>query len=154
MPINLTCSCGRALVLRDELGGKQIRCPECQAVLDVPKSEPLLAASEPLEVLPVAGASSPAKPTDDPLKDLDRLRSVGPRNRSDNPRTSVQGQKPNTGFGGINAGVGGGILMMIVAVVWFVVGLMNDWIFYYPPILFVLGLVAFIKGLVKGNETA
>ena len=51
----------------------------------------------------------------------------------------------------INAGVGGGVLMMLVAVVWFVVGLMNDWIFFYPPILFILGLIAFIKGM-TGEE--
>ena len=39
-----------------------------------------------------------------------------------------------------------------VAVVWFVLGLMADRIFFYPPILFVVGLVAFIKGLVGGGD--
>lgn len=41
-----------------------------------------------------------------------------------------------------------GILMMVGSVVWFVVGLINNFIFFYPPILFVVGLVAVIKGLV------
>ncbi len=51
----------------------------------------------------------------------------------------------------IHGGVIGGILMMVIAVIWFVVGLANDWIFFYPPILFIIGLVAFIKGL-TGEE--
>lgn len=44
--------------------------------------------------------------------------------------------------------IGFGILMMIGAIVWFVGGLMADIIFFYPPILFVLGLVSMITGFV------
>lgn len=44
--------------------------------------------------------------------------------------------------------IGFGILMMIGAVVWFVGGLMADIIFFYPPILFVFGLVSLITGFV------
>ncbi len=49
------------------------------------------------------------------------------------------------------AGILGGLAMMIGAVVWFVLGLMADIIFFYPPILFVLGVIAFVKGLM-GRE--
>jgi len=52
----------------------------------------------------------------------------------------------------LNSGVGGGILAMFIAVVWFILGLLNNWIFYYPPILFIIGLIAFIKGLVGGDS--
>ena len=52
---------------------------------------------------------------------------------------------------GTSASVGGGLLMMIGAIVWFVLGLMFDWVFFYPPIMFVLGLIAFIKGM-TGQE--
>ena len=48
-------------------------------------------------------------------------------------------------------GVMGGIAMMAIAAVWFFVGLKAGWIFYYPPILFVIGLAAFFKGLLTGN---
>ena len=49
---------------------------------------------------------------------------------------------------GTNWGVmGTGILMMVGAAVWFVVGLMGDRIFFYPPVLFVLGIISFFKGL-------
>jgi hypothetical protein len=42
-------------------------------------------------------------------------------------------------------------VMMLGAVVWFVGGLFFDIIFFYPPILFVIGLVAFFKGMLSGN---
>ncbi|HZY86690.1 MAG TPA: hypothetical protein VFE78_17780 [Gemmataceae bacterium] len=45
----------------------------------------------------------------------------------------------------------GGLLMMLIAVVWFVLGLMADRIFFYPPILLVIGLIAVVKGLFGGD---
>lgn len=43
----------------------------------------------------------------------------------------------------------GGIASMVGAVIWFFAGLYFGYIYFYPPILFVLGLIAFIKGLMK-----
>ena len=43
-------------------------------------------------------------------------------------------------------------LMMVIAVVWFVGGLAADIIFFYPPVLFIVGLVAFFKGLAGGES--
>jgi hypothetical protein len=45
----------------------------------------------------------------------------------------------------------GGLAMMGIAVLWFFVGLACGVIFYYPPILFVIGLVGFFRGLFTGN---
>jgi hypothetical protein len=42
--------------------------------------------------------------------------------------------------------------MMVGAVVWLVVGLFAGWIFFYPPILFVLGLVRFVTALMGHEE--
>jgi hypothetical protein len=64
--------------------------------------------------------------------------------RNENSGRSLEGSV-------INGGVAGGLLAMVIAIVWFVLGLINDWIFFYPPILFILGLVAFFKGL-AGEE--
>ena len=50
------------------------------------------------------------------------------------------------------SGMAGGLLAMVGAVIWFVVGLANDVIFFYPPILFVIGLGAFFKGMVSGRQ--
>lgn len=45
-----------------------------------------------------------------------------------------------------------GLLMMVVAVLWFVVGLMGDVIYFYPPVMFVIGLGAIFKGPTGGDE--
>jgi len=48
-------------------------------------------------------------------------------------------------------GVVGGVVMMVIALVWFFGRLSVGYIYYYPPILFIIGVVALVKGLVKGN---
>ena len=52
---------------------------------------------------------------------------------------------------GIDKGVYGGCIMVIVAVVWFFGALAVGWIFFYPPILGAIGAYAIIKGLATGN---
>ena len=37
MPIDITCTCGKKLRLKESLQGKRIRCPECDDVLVVPE---------------------------------------------------------------------------------------------------------------------
>ncbi len=54
---------------------------------------------------------------------------------------------------GIKKGAVGGILMIVVAVVWFFVGLEAGYIYFYPPVLFCIGVYALIKGVIKGNIT-
>jgi len=51
----------------------------------------------------------------------------------------------------MNGGVLIGALMMVGAVIWFVVGMMNGTIFFYPPILFILGIVSMVKGFAGGE---
>lgn len=46
-----------------------------------------------------------------------------------------------------------GILMMVGALVWFFGGLAAGIIFYYPPILFILGLVSFFKGMFGSSSS-
>jgi hypothetical protein len=52
---------------------------------------------------------------------------------------------------GIKKGVLGGVIMIVIAVVWFFLGLAADRIFFYPPVLFCIGLYALIKGMAEGN---
>ena len=59
----------------------------------------------------------------------------------------------------IDKGMLGGILLMVIAAVWFFLGLAGGYIFFYPPILFIFGLYGFFKGLFKvlkraGGESA
>ena len=60
-------------------------------------------------------------------------------------------RKRKSSGGGTSGGVLSGVLMMVGALVWFFVALSVGWIAFYPPILFIAGLVAFIKGL-AGND--
>ena len=72
-------------------------------------------------------------------------------------RQAAAEESVNDGFvperSGIQKGVLGGILMIVIAVVWFFAGLAADVIFFYPPILFCIGLYALIKGMATGNFT-
>jgi len=52
---------------------------------------------------------------------------------------------------GIRKGIVGGLVMMIIAAIWFFAGLSAGIIFYYPPILFLIGLFALFKGAITGN---
>ncbi len=52
---------------------------------------------------------------------------------------------------GIQKGIAGGIAMIVIAVVWFIAGYAAGYIFYYPPILLLIGIYALIKGIITGN---
>jgi hypothetical protein len=49
----------------------------------------------------------------------------------------------------ISMGVVGGIIMIVVAAVWFFAGLAAGYVFFYPPILAVIGIYAIVKGVIK-----
>lgn len=52
---------------------------------------------------------------------------------------------------GLDKGILGGVIMMGIAVAWFGLGWMAGYIFFYPPILFLIGLFGTLKGLFTGN---
>jgi hypothetical protein len=106
----------------------------------------------------------PADDREDEEDDRPRRRLVADRDdEDDQPRRPKKKLRPKKEEkkrdhfamekGVLNGGVAMGLLAMVGAVVWFVVGLMNDFLFYYPPVLFVLGLIGFIKGLVSGGRS-
>ncbi len=148
MPIPVTCACGKSMRVKDTFAGKKARCPACNAVLSIPDP----AAEEPIEELPVV------EPEDRPRVKAPQLDEPAPYRPGREPRLAgipaERGRRrapPVTfepgWFGSINSGMVGGALMMVIAIVWFVVGLFAGYIFFYPPILFVIGLIALIKGL-------
>jgi hypothetical protein len=51
----------------------------------------------------------------------------------------------------LKLGALGGLLLISISAVWFIIGYINGRIFFYPLILFILGLVFLIKGLVDRN---
>lgn len=52
----------------------------------------------------------------------------------------------SSGESSLNAGVFMGLIMMAGAAVWFIAGLAVGIIFFYPPFLFVFGLVSVVRG--------
>ncbi len=62
-----------------------------------------------------------------------------PKKKKRSSRSRESGETPPT--------VIGGIVAMVIAVIWFVAGLAGGVIFFYPPIMFVLGLLSFLSAL-------
>lgn len=105
MPIQITCSCGRALRVRDEVAGKRARCPGCGNILLIPEPQTSLNADD--------EAASFFMTEPDP--DMSRSKPTGPIAHSEPP------------------------------------GLAANIIYFYPPVLFLLGIGSIIRGF-KGED--
>jgi len=70
-------------------------------------------------------------------------------------KKAIEAEEQVSGGAGIfnleSKGVLGGAAMMVIAFVWFFGALAVNRIFFYPPVLFIVGLVVFIKGLMNQN---
>lgn len=131
MPIQLTCGCGQKMQVKEEHAGKRTKCPACGTLLDIPAAEAQLA---------VPGEEYAEEPR--PSKGYKRT-----------PDATAQAES-----GGVfapekkmvNGGIIVGLLLMAGAVAWFVLGIMFlDRIFFYPPIMFILGIVSVCKGILN-----
>ena len=148
MPISLACACGRAMRIKDELAGRRIRCPQCKEILSVPEAAPEKnEEDEVLDVLltPVSATenarSAPASrepPEAERIEERKPYRPPPKAKRDPRPPEMKRARERRTPrvtfeegwFGSMNAGVIGGILMMIIAAVWFFVGLAGGYIFF------------------------
>jgi len=140
----VTCGqCGTQLNVPVTLAGKQGRCLKCQGVVDIPfsyaapTSQPMMASL--LDEADEYRLSAPSQPTM-PALDLSNYAPKGPAAKSYDGVFSGENW-------GLDAGVLGGMGLMLLAVVWFFGGLfLLDRFFIYPPIMFVVGFVACIRG--------
>jgi hypothetical protein len=181
MAISLTCSCGKFCRVKDTLAGKKVRCPECGGVLVIPLRDQdvdleqaaaeLLLTDAPGEERAERKDRSAASPLPPPSRSAPPypppIQSAPPQPVAKAPpkaaaraKTQPQHAERERGprvvfeegwFGSLNAGVIGGLLTMLLAIVWFVGGLWAGRIFFYPPILLVLGFIAVIKGIFGGE---
>jgi hypothetical protein len=154
------------LTVKDELAGRKVRCPSCQGALTVPANEETFGVrpDEPEERRSAVRSEPPRKAP--PLRDTedwdgprrrredDDDRPLRPRLEEDEDYPRPRKRRPRIerdrppGESPMNTIIGGAIAMGI-AVVWFVAGLFFDWVFFYPPILFVIGLISLCQGLYK-----
>jgi predicted Zn finger-like uncharacterized protein len=173
MSIQAQCPCGKSYHVKDELAGRKVRCAKCGAVIAVPVPEPasdgevddqalqfLLTTdapkpkpSRPAESEKAVQAEPPRPAPKPPPRSVAfepaKPEPARPRPRKERPpREEESGRRRLV----ISPGIITGVLMMVGAVVWFVLGLLGNRFFIYPPIMFVLGLVAVIKGLLGHAE--
>ncbi len=168
MPITFACSCGKTLRVKDDLVGRWVRCPACKETAIVPEAE-MQPAFEVIEddpppppprkrvkaesaSIPLDDEEPPPRPRSRPDQEYDGPRKAR-RKKKSRPKSDEKPSHFAMEKGIVNSGVAGGMLAMVVAVVWFVVGMMNDILFYYPPVLFLVGLVGFFRGLLGGGRT-
>jgi DNA-directed RNA polymerase subunit RPC12/RpoP len=174
MPISLSCDCGRKIRVKDEHAGRKVRCPACGIVLEVPvpemevevegdasdysitetpksKPPPLPKSKAPVDEQ-ISDRKPLPRPSRAPIDEPIAKRSPMPRPRRTKSRRS---RSESSGWSmpsiAISPTIITGILMMLGAVAWFILGLAVGWIYFYPPILFVLGMAAVVRGLM-GHE--
>jgi hypothetical protein len=173
MAISFGCVCGKQLKVTDEFAGKRARCPACAGVVIVPMpvKEPLAPEDAAFEMLSEGPDPAPAprvlKPAARQWEEVDEkpyqvntaLNEPPTTKKSTREIPKFKAKKiqrreaRNRGRSGvsINSNVVTGGLLMLGAVVWLIVGLAAGWIFYYPPIMFIGGLVTMVKGF-AGHE--
>jgi hypothetical protein len=175
MPVGCP-QCGKQLMVPVSAAGKQGRCPSCSNVFVLPTLVAAEEVEDELRLQPLAGdpfgqnmhvSSHQLQPT---APQAYAPQAYAPQTYAPPAGGYGQPTAQPAGFevpnpyapaaypqtksaegGGWDGSMIGGILMMLGAVVWFVGGLFFDIIFFYPPILFVIGLVAFFKGMLSGN---
>jgi hypothetical protein len=171
-PIAVTCECGQRFRAPAHLAGKRVKCSVCQQPISVPDPQAASpAAPDPLDFGIAPPSSDPLQsPSDDPLGsptgfDWNEIPaapaapafSAAPALAGDTRASAAnellakaradEAEKKQENVAWSNGQILSGIGMMIGAVMWFVTGLVFGRIFCYPPILFVLGVIAVINGI-------
>lgn len=164
MPIAFDCACGRHFSVSDEYAGKRTKCPSCAAQLVVPTPEPafdedaayraLMDGPEPEPERTLARSALATEPNEPAPKPKPKIPALEKRRGVPSaPRADEYAREPARGGGiHISSGVLGGCAMMLGAVVWFGLGWAAGIIYFSPPVLFVFGLVAVVRGLLGHSE--
>ena len=165
MPIAVSCGCGRSLRVKDEFGGRRVRCPGCGTAISVPKPETgpdvedealSVLLTEPDRETSERKAAHPSPPPEDsprpapkPAPSRTPPAKVGGSARPVRvpQRDKSEGRRS---FIAVHPSIILGIFMMVGAVAWLVVGLAFGVLFIYPFILFILGVGAIIRGFRGG----
>jgi hypothetical protein len=169
MPIPVTCECGKAYKVKEELAGKKVRCAVCKGQIAIPRVEAEDDAEA--DALRMLLTEEPVKPRKPDLPMIDSIQSEPPRPQPKrasslpDPPPEIRRPKParpkrarDDGERGgysriyVSPAVITGVLMMVGATVWFFGALAFGVIFIYPPIMFVLGLIAVVKGFLGHEE--
>lgn len=165
MPIDVECGCGKTFRVKDEHAGKRGKCPACGEMLTIPApaAKPPTAEDEAFRLLS-EGPDPPAAPPP-PRREWTADPVPPPRPAPPPVPAAPSGRRAIPGFNkamdddraerrrsrrsgiSISPGVLGGLGLMAGAAIWFFVGLAGGVIFFYPPVLFIIGLVTLVRAL-------
>lgn len=167
MPIETVCVCGKKLRANDELAGRKVKCPGCGQGVALPAPNDAIVAAPPPLPKPPPLPPPPVAPIQAQLLDEPELADDEDEDDRDDDRPRRKKKKKKKGhvalfdkpsnqhgrggdvwFESTNAGLIGGIVMVVVGVLIFVGLLLVGWIWPYPLIISVIGFIAIIKALV------
>jgi hypothetical protein len=158
MSMRVDCPCGCTFTAHNLSPGDLVACPSCRQTRIVPApgtdAAPAPDENEGVQMSPAHAGKNwgvPQSRADEDYESDDDDRRCAPaidrRFMKESPPEYTGG-----GFGSINAGVGGGLAMMAAGAVIFLVCMGLGRISIYGPILFVIGLIALLRGLFRSNE--
>lgn len=162
MPIAFACECGKSFSVGDEHAGKRTKCPKCGAALTVPALAAPEMSDEDKAFAALEDAPDEPRPAQRPAPSYDPpppppargpkipgavAEEPPPPKRKRGPKYETRDSE-RSGYSGITISptIIYGILMMIGAAAWFGLGYSAGRIYFYPPILFVFGLITTVRG--------
>jgi len=169
MSIPVQRSCGRSFRVKEEWAGRRARCSACGSAVKIPRPESEPDAEDEAHSLLLADSATdnPPSPEEPQEKDItaeeegrQSRRPSPPRKSERSARKAERARRPAVERASlrrsgppivVNSRIIMGLFMMVGAAVWFFVGLANNIIFFYPPILFVFGIAAVIQGFSGGD---
>jgi DNA-directed RNA polymerase subunit RPC12/RpoP len=162
-----SCRCGQQFKAPSQLAGQQVPCPVCQQPILIPASDDPFATlpAAPLadnnlwNDLPQQQAWPPPQPqwaqqtgqAPSPAWSQPQPQEVSPnaalahQYMANAHRQEVEKGQEMDVWG--NGQIYSGILTMTIAVLWFFGGLLVGIIFFFPPIMFIGGMIALINGI-------
>ncbi len=163
----IPCSgCGSNLRLNDDLIGRRVKCPKCSTSFvvappqELVEEDPLFSIGPIPTAPPVQTATAPQAPggtgSQATGQNLPSYLQAPPPTRTSTYDTLsgklAEKRREKTKSAAAMQHIGLGIVMMAGAALWFIVGLFNGFIFYYPPLLFIVGIITVIKGCLGYSE--
>lgn len=160
--VSVTCAkCRGTVAFPDTHAGRRETCPHCGAAVDMPGTPPA----------PAPAADRPSPPEQDggtgPRRLCPSCHGPLPRGRSRCPSCgalyalakSEQRLSRHDGMHGVQMdrvtrswGVWGGVLLIVAAVAWFVLGLAAGYVFFYPPVLLLMGFLSIVSGVASARR--
>jgi len=172
MFVSTACpKCFRPLTYPTQVAGKQATCSACGATLTVPALEPAMAsapapavghaaasatvANAPVTGVAPSGASFGLVPPMPDVREDDGADLVD--GGFGLPTAAQPTDAPHVRAVGfelwcLDRSILGGAGLILAAIAWFVIGWWCGYIFFYPPILAVLGIAAILKSVLGGDS--